>query len=58
MGIKNYKKKCITLGISLIITGTIITIVGFGLTGFDLSKFKGTDSYKWYRTINIGHNFY
>lgn len=58
MGIANYKKKCITLGISLIITGTIITIVGFGLTGFDLSKFKKTDSYKWYRTINVGHNLY
>lgn len=52
MIIRKFKKKAITISFYLIVIGCIIAILGFGLSGFDLSKFEKGDTYKWYRTIN------
>jgi hypothetical protein len=58
MRIKDYKKKCILLSITLIIVGTFISFAGFGLTGFDVNKFEETGIHKWYRTIQVDDGSY
>ncbi|MDU1314798.1 MAG: hypothetical protein E6940_12150 [Clostridium septicum] len=52
MIIKNLKRKIINISVSLIVIGFIISMVGFGIGGFDLTSFKLSDTQKWYRTIN------
>ena len=49
----NKKEKIIKVGITLIIIGFIISIVGFGLGGFNLNVFKYSDTQKWYNVIDI-----
>ena len=58
MIIRNFKRRTITTSVSLIVIGLIISIVGFGISGFDLNTFKSTDTQKWYKTINIEDNFF
>ena len=53
MIIRKLKKKAITMSVYLIVIGCIIAILGFGISGFNLSKFEKSDKYKWYRTIRI-----
>ena len=53
MIIRKLKKKAITMSVYLIVIGCIIAILGFGISGFNLSKFEKSDTYKWYRTIRI-----
>lgn len=48
-----YRKKMISYSIALILVGVVISIIGFGISGFNLDTFKSLDSEKWYRTINI-----
>lgn len=57
MKIKQFKKKCIILSLVLILTGTLISIAGFGIVGFnykDLKEEVGEDV--WYQTIHINNN--
>lgn len=56
MIIRNFKRKIINISVSLIVIGFIISMVGFGIGGFDLTSFKSSDTQKWYRTINIDDN--
>lgn len=49
----NKKEKIIKVSITLIIIGFIISIVGFGLGGFNLDVFKSSDTQKWYKVIDI-----
>ena len=58
MLIRNFKRKIINISIGLIVIGFIISMVGFGIDGFDLTSFKSSDTHKWYRTININENFF
>lgn len=53
MIIRKFKKKAIAISFYLIVIGCIIAILGFGISGFDLSKFGKDDTYRWYRTIRI-----
>ena len=54
MKIKNFKRKCTILSLILILTGTLITIAGFGVAGFNYNHLKenATDD-AWYQTIHI-----
>lgn len=54
MKIINYKKKLISLSLILIASGMIISIAGFWMVGFNLSKFNERSSNAWYRTIHMG----
>lgn len=58
MIIINFKRKIINISVSLIVIGLIISIVGFGIDGFDLTSFKSSDTQKWYRTIIIDDDFF
>lgn len=58
MIIINLKRKIINISVSLIVIGLIISTVGFGIDGFDLTLFKSSDTQKWYRTIIIDDNFF
>jgi len=53
MKIKSFKKSCIKFAVLLIVIGVTISIIGFGTARFDMSKFKETNTHKWYRTIRI-----
>ncbi|WP_297523115.1 hypothetical protein [uncultured Clostridium sp.] len=53
MIIKNFKKKIITTGLGLIVIGFIISIIGFGMSGFDTKIFNLNGERKWYQTITI-----
>lgn len=53
MKIMNYKRKCIIFSIYIIIVGAVLSILGLGLSGFDINKLKITGSRKWYRTIDF-----
>lgn len=57
MIIRNFKRKIVNISVSLILIGTIISIAGFGIAGFDLTSFQSNDAKKWYRTIYIDENF-
>ncbi len=54
MKIQDFKKKYMIVSLIFIITGTIISIVGFGTAGFKYNRLKD-DSVKdaWYQTIHI-----
>lgn len=49
----NKKEKIIKISIALIVIGIVISIVGFGLGGFNLNVFKYSDTQKWYNVIDI-----
>ena len=53
MKMTNYRKKGVLLGIVLIIVGTVIGGIGFGLAGFDISKLNGQGDHHWYYTIQL-----
>jgi len=53
MKITNFKKKGIITSIALIILGTFIILVGFGMIGFDVNKLAENGSHQWYRTIYV-----
>ena len=57
MKIKNFKRKCTILSLILIMTGTFITIAGFGVAGFNYNHLKenATDD-AWYQTIHISND--
>lgn len=57
MKIKNFKRKCIILSAALILTGTLISIAGFGITGFNYEDLKRSASEDaWYQTIHVNNN--
>ncbi len=61
MKIRDFKKNSIILIISLIVTGAVITTIGFGSAGFNLNKVKEMSSKpRWYQTIhnNDDHLWY
>ena len=49
---KNYKP-FIMIAILMLVIGFIISIVGFGVGGFNLDIFKSSDTQKWYKVISI-----
>ena len=53
MVIRNLKRKVVTISITLIGIGFVISMIGFGIGNFDLNNFKSTETQKWYKTINI-----
>lgn len=57
MVIRNLKRKVVTISVTLIVIGFIISTIGFGIGNFDLNGFKPTGTQKWYKTINIGEDF-
>ncbi|MEG1410977.1 MAG: hypothetical protein RSD36_14165 [Terrisporobacter sp.] len=58
MIIRNFKRKVVNISLGLIVIGFIISIVGFGIDGFDLTTFKSSDSHKWYKIINSNDGFF
>lgn len=57
MKIKKFKRKCKILSLVLILTGTVISIAGFGIVGFDYNNLK-ENALKdtWYQTIHVSEN--
>ncbi|MBU3074980.1 hypothetical protein [Clostridium estertheticum] len=53
MKIINVKKTCLKVSFILILTGLIISFIGFGMSGFDRSAYKTAGENHWYRTINL-----
>ena len=53
MRIINYKKKGISISIKLIIIGAVISLIGFGLLGFDINKFDKAGAHQWYSTVHV-----
>lgn len=53
MNINYDKKKAIGISKYLILIGMVITLVGFGLTGFNFNKIKESGTHKWYHTLYI-----
>ncbi|MDM5152814.1 hypothetical protein QUF88_02380 [Bacillus sp. DX1.1] len=51
MTIKELKKKSFKLSIILIISGIFISLIGFGMSGWNTNKYKTTDPKLWYRTF-------
>lgn len=49
----NKKEKIIKISIALIVIGIVISIVGFGIGGFNLDVFKSSNTQKWYNVIDI-----
>lgn len=45
------KKKLVKLSLCLIVVGFIISLIGFGTSGFHTDVFQPDDNPKWYRTI-------
>jgi|GEM_PF-1391905 hypothetical protein len=57
MNIKNYKRKLVVLSLVLILTGSIISLAGFGSVGFKYNRLKEKMlNDKWYQTIHINSN--
>jgi hypothetical protein len=57
MKFNKFKRKSIIISIILIISGTLISIAGFGLVGFklDVLKENGMED-AWYQTIHINND--
>lgn len=53
MKIINTKKNCLKVSFILILTGVIISFIGFGMAGFDKNAYKTVGESHWYRTINL-----
>ncbi len=54
MKIKKFKRKCISVSLALILTGALITAVGFGTAGFNYNTVKEKSiNAGWYQTIHI-----
>ncbi len=51
MKIRNFKKKCKTWSIVLIITGLLITLSGFAMNSFSNEAFQESNGHHWYQTI-------
>lgn len=57
MKIRKFKRKFIILSLVLILAGTLISIAGFGVTGFNYNNLKESASNDaWYQTIHIGND--
>lgn len=57
MIIKKIKRKCIILSLVLILTGTLISIAGFGVVGFNYNELKeNAIKEAWYQTIHINND--
>lgn len=57
MIIKKIKRKCIILSLVLILTGTLISIAGFGVVGFNYNTLKeNAIEEAWYQTIHINND--
>ncbi len=56
MNIKDKIKKWIILSIGLIILGSAIGAVGYGMTGFQISKLVKPGDNHWYQTIKVDDN--
>lgn len=57
MKIMKFKRKCIILSLVFIIAGTLISVAGFGVAGFNYNNLKenATDD-AWYQTIHINND--
>ncbi|WP_169513027.1 hypothetical protein [Bacillus fungorum] len=53
MTIKELKKKSLKLSIILLISGVFISLIGFGMSGWNTEKYNTNDSEPWYRTIQM-----
>lgn len=57
MKINKFKRKSIIISIILIISGTLISIAGFGLVGFKVDVLKeNVKEDAWYQTIHINND--
>lgn len=57
MKIRKIKKKCIILSLVLILAGSFISIVGFGVVGFNFGYLKKNPiDDAWYHTIHINND--
>ncbi len=57
MIIRKIKRKCIILSLILILTGTLISIAGFGVVGFSYNALKEKELKEaWYQTIHINND--
>lgn len=54
MNIKNFKRKSIILSLTFIFIGAFISIVGYGLSGFNSNHLKEySKDVAWYQTIHV-----
>lgn len=53
---KDKIKKCIIISISLIMLGSAISAVGYGMTGFQMTKIMNPGDNHWYQTIKMDEN--
>ena len=56
MNIKDKIKKWIILSIALIMLGSAIGAVGYGMTGFQMTKVMKPGDNHWYQTIKMDEN--
>ncbi len=55
MKIQNFKKKCLSGSLILLLVGFIIAGAGFAMTGFSPSSFEKAGGHRWYQTIYVEH---
>ena len=53
----NKTKKCFITGFIVIVLGVLISIVGYGMSGWDKTIFYEDGNHAWYKTIRIGEDF-
>lgn len=57
MKIKMYKRKCIILGLVLILVGVLVSAAGFGVAGFNYNQLKNNvNDDNWYQTIHSSND--
>lgn len=52
MKLKSFKTKVLLAGIILMLAGTAVGFVGFGMTGFEPNNLLKWEEHKWYQTIH------
>lgn len=57
MKIKKLKRKCVIVSLVLILTGAIISLLGFGIVDFNYNYLKENPiDEAWYQTIHISND--
>ncbi|MDF2610265.1 MAG: hypothetical protein K0R92_1739 [Lachnospiraceae bacterium] len=57
MNIKNFKRKFIILSLIFILTGTFISIGGYGIVEFNYNRLKeNANDDAWYQTIHVNRS--
>ncbi|SLM85859.1 MULTISPECIES: hypothetical protein [Vagococcus] len=52
---KEFSKKIVLISVGMMITGFVVTALGFSMSGANYKKYQ-TDDKKWYQVISILKN--